>query len=95
MKINDELLEYLSKLSRLDIEESEKAKLKEDLSKILTWMEKLQEVNTDGVDPLVTMSREENQLRKDQVGEHLNREKVLQNAPLHDDKFIKVPKVKK
>jgi aspartyl-tRNA(Asn)/glutamyl-tRNA(Gln) amidotransferase subunit C len=57
------------------------------------WVEKLKEVNTDGVEPLTTMSFEMNVLRDDQVKEHMPHQEALKNAPKKDENFFRVPKV--
>jgi aspartyl-tRNA(Asn)/glutamyl-tRNA(Gln) amidotransferase subunit C len=95
MQINDELLSKLATLARIDIDDSKKEKMKKDLSEIISWMEKLQEVDTTGVEPLTNMSREINRWREDNPGEPMDRSKALDNAPRHDNKFFKVPKVLK
>ena len=95
MKINDQLLDKLAKLARLKIPDEERTKMKESLSDILTWMEKLQEIDTSGVEPIAGIAKETNQTRKDEVKPGLDRKKILQNAPYNDDQFIKVPLVKK
>ena len=55
MKINDELLDKLARLARINIPESDKEKMKAELSEIVTWMEKLSELDTDDVEPLTNM----------------------------------------
>jgi aspartyl-tRNA(Asn)/glutamyl-tRNA(Gln) amidotransferase subunit C len=95
MEINDKLLSKLATLARINIEDSKKEKMKKDLSEIISWMEKLQEVDTSEVEPLTNMSREINRWRKDTPGKPMDRDIALGNAPLNDDKFFKVPKVLK
>jgi len=95
MKIDDQLLDKLAKLARIKIPEKEKIKMKESLSDILTWMEKLQEIDTSGVEPVSGILKEKNHTRKDEIIPGLDRKKILQNAPDNDEKFIKVPLVKK
>jgi aspartyl-tRNA(Asn)/glutamyl-tRNA(Gln) amidotransferase subunit C len=65
----------------------------QDMTAIVNWVEKLNEVDTDGVEPLTTMSHEINVLRDDEVGEHLPHDKALQNAPKKDEDYFRVPKV--
>ena len=60
---------------------------------MVEWVEKLREVDTDGVEPLTTMSSEVNVLREDQVKEHLPHERALLNAPKKDENYFRVPKV--
>jgi aspartyl-tRNA(Asn)/glutamyl-tRNA(Gln) amidotransferase subunit C len=64
------------------------------LSEILTWVEKLNEINTDGIEPLTNMSREKNVLREDKIAGQLDHAKALMNAPDKDKNYIKVPKIK-
>lgn len=93
MKITRELLDKIAHLARLEIEDKEAEKIMSDMSAIITWVEKLKEVNTTGVEPLTTMSHEINALRDDVVKPHLDQHEALQNAPKKDDKFFRVPKV--
>ena len=94
MKIDKKTLEKISHLARLELDESKEKEMLESLSEILTWVEKLNELDTEQVEPLTNMTMEINALREDQVGEHLDREKGLLNAPERDKKFFRVPKVK-
>lgn len=93
MEVNDQLVEKLAHLSRLQFNESEKAEIKNDLQRMIGFVEKLNELNLDGVEPLLHMSDEINVLREDEIKGSISREDALKNAPLHDDQFFKVPKV--
>ena len=93
MEVNDALVEKLAHLSRLQFNESEKAEIKNDLQRMIAFVEKLNELNLDGVDPLLFMSEEVNVLREDEIKGSISREEALKNAPLHDGQFFKVPKV--
>ena len=93
MEVNDALVEKLSHLSRLQFNVLEKAEIKNDLQRMIVFVEKLNELNLDGVDPLLFMSEEVNVLREDEIKGSISREEALQNAPLHDGQFFKVPKV--
>ncbi len=93
MKLDAETLAKIAHLSRLEIDEKETDKMLRDMSNMLTFVEKLNEVNTDGVEPLTTMSHEINALREDVVKPDLTHTEVLQNAPKKDDAFFRVPKV--
>ena len=95
MNIDDQLLDKLAKLAKLKIPEDQKESMKGQLSEIITWMDKLREVDTEGVEPLTNMSEEVNASREDKIKQAVNRDKLLANAPDHDEKFIKVPIVKK
>ncbi len=93
MKLDAETLAKIAHLSRLEIDEKETDKMLRDMSNMLTFVEKLNEVNTDGVEPLTTMSHEINAMREDVVKQDLPHQEVLQNAPKRDAEFFRVPKV--
>ena len=93
MKIDRALLDKIAHLSRLDFDEKDAEKMMQDMTAIVDWVEKLKEVDTDGVEPLTTMSFEVNVLREDIVGQHLPHDEALKNAPKKDDQFFRVPKV--
>ncbi|MEQ8302503.1 MAG: Asp-tRNA(Asn)/Glu-tRNA(Gln) amidotransferase subunit GatC [Cyclobacteriaceae bacterium] len=93
MKIDKQTLDKIAHLARLEIAEADVPKMLEDMSKMVSFVEKLNEVNTEGVEPLTTMSHEVNVLREDEVKNQLSKEDVLKNAPDKDDNFFKVPKV--
>ncbi len=93
MEVNDALVDKLAHLAKLKFEDAEKAEIKKDLQKMIGFVEKLNELNLDGVEPLLHMSEEVNVLRDDEVSGSVNREEALKNAPLHDEQFFKVPKV--
>lgn len=93
MKIDNALVDRLAELSRLEFDDSGKEKIKDDLQKIFDMMDKLNDLNVDGVEPLIYMSDEVNVLRADEVKGQVSREEALLNAPQHDSDFFKVPKV--
>ena len=93
MQIDRALLDKIAHLSRLEFDEKDAEKMMEDMSAIVTWVEKLKEVNTDGVEPLTTMSHEVNALREDEVKPHLPHKDALRNAPKKDSDYFRVPKV--
>ena len=93
MKIDREHLNKIAHLARLEFDENTADEMMEDMTKIITWVEKLNEVDTHGVEPLTTMSHEINALREDEVKNHLNHEQALENAPKRDVDYFKVPKV--
>ena len=95
MKIDKTLIEKLAKLSQLDFSEDAKSKMEEDLNKILNFIDELNTLNTDDVEPLVYINEEVNKLREDKIGEHLTKEKALKNAPSKDSDYFKVPTVLK
>jgi aspartyl-tRNA(Asn)/glutamyl-tRNA(Gln) amidotransferase subunit C len=93
MEVNDELVDKLAHLARLKFEPSEKEEIKNDLQKMIAFVEKLNELDTEGVEPLLHLSDAVNVLREDEVKGSISQEEALKNAPLHDDQFFKVPKV--
>jgi aspartyl-tRNA(Asn)/glutamyl-tRNA(Gln) amidotransferase subunit C len=93
MKLDAETLAKIAHLSRLEIDEKETDKMLRDMSSMLTFVDKLNEVNTDGIEPLTTMSHEINAMREDVVKQDLAHAEVLQNAPKKDATFFRVPKV--
>jgi aspartyl-tRNA(Asn)/glutamyl-tRNA(Gln) amidotransferase subunit C len=93
MEVNDALVDKLAGLSRLQFNETEKAEIKNDLQSMIAFVAKLNELNLDGVEPMLFMSEEVNVLREDEIKGSISREEALKNAPLHDEKFFKVPKV--
>jgi len=93
MEVNDALVDKLARLSRLQFGEAEKAEIKNDLQRMIGFVEKLNELDLDGVQPLLHMSEEVNVLREDEVKGSVSREEALKNAQLHDEEFFKVPKV--
>jgi aspartyl-tRNA(Asn)/glutamyl-tRNA(Gln) amidotransferase subunit C len=93
MKITDELIDELAHLARLEFTPGDKTGLKVDLERMINFFEKLNEVNTDGIEPLLHMSPRMNVLREDEVQGSINREEALLNAPAKNEAFFLVPKV--
>jgi len=93
VNIDKDTLVKIAHLARLELDEKNTDEMLNDLSKMLDFVEKLNEVNTDGVEPLTTMSHEVNALREDNVSAPLDHQKALQSAPKKDDDFFRVPKV--
>lgn len=93
MKIDKDTLQKIAHLARLEFDETNSDKMLEDMNGILSFVEKLNEVNTDGVEPLTTMSHEINSLRNDEVKSHLDHARALNSAPSHDEDYFRVPKV--
>lgn len=93
MQITDEMIDKLAKLAKLNFNEDEKSVIKNDLEKMIGFVEKLNELDLSGVEPLMHMSQSGNVLRDDVVEGSISREKALQNAPQTDGQFFMVPKV--
>jgi aspartyl-tRNA(Asn)/glutamyl-tRNA(Gln) amidotransferase subunit C len=92
MQIDKDTLRKIAHLARLELDESQEDKMIEDLNEIISWVEQLNEVDTENVEPITNMSQEVNAFREDEVKPHLSREKALRNAPKHDGTFFQVPK---
>ena len=95
MKVDKKLVDKVAGLAKLDFDETSKEKMVSDMNKIISFIDKLEELNTESIDPLVYMSVETNVLRTDEVGEHSTKENALKNAPQKDSDYFKVPKVLK
>ena len=93
MKVDDKMVEHLDQLWRLEFDEATKEKKKVDFEKMLEVVTKLEKGDTEGVDPLVYMSRETNVLREDKVKGMVSQKEALQNAPKKDTDYIRIPKV--
>ena len=93
MKVNNKLVEHLAHLSRLDFDDDSKEKMKFDFEKMIDFVAKLEKVDTTNVEPLSYMSSELNVLREDKVEQILSQEQALQNAPVNDTDYIRIPKV--
>lgn len=93
MKIDKETLNKIAHLARLEFDEKDSDKMMQDMTNMVNFVEKLNEVDTAGVEPLTTMSHEINALREDEVKPHLPHEEALKNAPKKDEDYFRVPKV--
>ena len=93
MEVNDAMVDKLAHLARLKFSDSEKQEIKLDLQRMISFADKLNELDIEGTEPLLHMSDEVNVLRDDEIKGSVSREDALKNAPLHDGQFFKVPKV--
>jgi aspartyl-tRNA(Asn)/glutamyl-tRNA(Gln) amidotransferase subunit C len=93
MEVNDALVDKLAHLSRLSFKPAEKDAIRNDLQRMIAFVEKLNELDVTGVEPLMHMSDEVNILRDDEVKGSVPREEAFENAPAHDGSFFQVPKV--
>jgi aspartyl-tRNA(Asn)/glutamyl-tRNA(Gln) amidotransferase subunit C len=93
MKLSLETIDKIAHLARLEVQEEEKQGLLDDMNKILNFMDKLNEVDTNGVEPLIYMNDEVNIFREDEIKQDISREMALKNAPKDDGKFFRVAKV--
>ncbi len=93
MSVGRKEIEYIASLAKLKLNEDEIKSYTEDLSQILDYINKLNELNTDNVEPLSYPIELSNVLREDILRESLDRELALKNAPRADEQFFKTPKV--
>jgi len=93
MEINDALVDKLAILSRLRFNKEEKEAIKNDLGKMIGFVEKLNELDTKGITPFHHLSENSNVFREDIVEGMCTRAEALQNASKQDGIFFKVPKV--
>ena len=93
MKIDNDTVDKIAHLARLEFNAEAKVQIIKDMSNMLTFVEKLNELNTDGVKPLVYMTDETNILREDEVKSTMTQQEALMNAPKKDSDYFKVPKV--
>ena len=93
MKVDDELINKLSHLSRIELGAEEKEAMKIELEKMIGFINKLNELNTNGIDPLLHMSTNQDVLRKDEVKGQISHKEVFKNITSHEGDFFKVPKV--
>ncbi|MGL4825303.1 MAG: Asp-tRNA(Asn)/Glu-tRNA(Gln) amidotransferase subunit GatC [Alphaproteobacteria bacterium] len=88
-----ETVERITSLARISLKEDEKKAFVRELSKILEFVSHLEEVSTDGVEPLVSVAVERMPMRPDEVTEGNIVEKILENAPQQLQQMFVVPKV--
>jgi len=93
MKIDDKILNKIADLAKIEIKESEREKLKSDMSTILDWVEKLNELDTEETEPITQMSRAVNRLRADGNVSNVSADKALKNAIEKKNGYFVVPKV--
>jgi len=93
MTIDEETVDKIAHLARLELSGAERQEMIKDMSKILGFMAKLNEIDTSGVEPLVYMTDEVNVLRDDIVKQDITHQEALQNAPKHDNDCFLVAKV--
>jgi aspartyl-tRNA(Asn)/glutamyl-tRNA(Gln) amidotransferase subunit C len=93
MAIDEQQVRHIAHLSRLALTDDEISRFGKDLGDVLAYVEKLKEVNTDGVEPTAHAMPVANVFRIDEPAESLGTEKALQNAPDKVETYFKVPKV--
>ena len=92
--ISDEMIEYVGILAKLELSQAEKEQAKKDMERMLDYVDKLKELDTDGVEPMFHVFPIENVFREDRVENGEDREAILKNAPKKKDGSFQVPKTK-
>ena len=95
MEVNNKLIQDLSRLAKLKFDEQAADKMKGDLDKIIGFVDKLSEIDTENIEPLIYLSEEVNVLRTDEIANEVSQESALKNAPQKDSDYFKVPTVLK
>ncbi|MGY8988604.1 MAG: Asp-tRNA(Asn)/Glu-tRNA(Gln) amidotransferase subunit GatC [Flavobacteriales bacterium] len=95
MEVNNKLIQDLSRLAKLKFDEKSAEKMKEELEKIIGFVDKLSTIDTEGIEPLIYLSDEVNVLRIDEIANEVSQENALKNAPQKDSDYFKVPTVLK
>ena len=93
MEVNISLVNSIANLARLHFTDEEKNEIVKDLQRMISFVEKLSEIDTTGIKPLQHMSTAINVLREDEIKGSVSRIEALRNAPVTDGTFFKVPKV--
>ncbi len=93
MAIDTQTVKRVAFLSRLRVDDDKVEATKEEFNKIINWVEQLNEVNTDDVEPLIAVNDTKLVCRKDEVIEGNQADKVLKNAPMSEYDYFVVPKV--
>ena len=93
MKITDEIVDHIAHLARLKFEGDKKIAIKQDLEKIISFMDKLSDLPTENVEPLIFMNESVNVLREDVAKVTLTQTEALKNAPKKDSDYFRIPKV--
>ena len=93
MKIDSKTVDKLAELAKLEFDEASKKEIINDLNRIVSFVEKLNELDTSNVEPLVYLTEDTNVMRADEVKQEITQQEALKNAPKRDSDYIKVPKV--
>ena len=93
MLIDKDTVKHISKLARISLDEKKINNLSKDLSSIMKFIEKLNELNTDKTTPLTSIINTSLKSRKDEVKDGKIRDQILKNSPEKNEEFFVVPKV--
>lgn len=92
-KITIEEVEYVAGLAQLTLDDTAKERLAKEMGDILTYMDTLNELDTSDVEPMMHVLDITNVYREDEVGQSLDRETALSNAPKTDGEYFLVPRI--
>jgi aspartyl-tRNA(Asn)/glutamyl-tRNA(Gln) amidotransferase subunit C len=92
-KIDIKTVDEIAHLARLEFNNEAKGEIVNDMNRMLAFVDKLNELDTEAVEPLIYMTDEKNVLREDEVKQTLSQAEALKNAPKKDSDYFKVPKV--
>ena len=95
MEITNKLIQDIAALAKLEFDAKSAEQMKADLGKIIGFFDKLSEVDTDGVEPLIYLSEEVSVLRKEGIKAMVSQVEALKNAPEKDSDYFKVPTILK
>lgn len=93
MKLDEKTVDKIASLAKLEFNGVEKEAILQDMNKMLDFVGKLEEVNTEGIEPLIHMTSETNVLREDIAHTDITQKEALKNAPKKDSTYFKIPKV--
>jgi aspartyl-tRNA(Asn)/glutamyl-tRNA(Gln) amidotransferase subunit C len=93
MEVNEALIDHIAHLSKLSFVGAQKDAIRQDMQRMIAFVDKLSELDTTGVKPLIFMSEEVNRLRNDEVEQSISHEDALRNAPKKDSDYFRIPKV--
>ena len=93
MAIDLKTVKHISKLARISVNDEKAKKLEKDLNSIFKWIEQLNELNTDKVEPLTSIAETKLRLRKDKILSKNIRDEILNNSPKDNKDYFVVPKV--
>lgn len=92
-KITEEDVSYVAALAQLQLDDVARKRLVKEMGEILTYMDALNALDTEGVEPMMHALEMTNVFREDEVGASLTQEAALKNAPLDDGAYFMVPKI--
>lgn len=93
MKVTKDTIEHVANLARLNLTEEEKERLTSDMENIISYVDKLNQLDTSDIKPTDHVIPIKNVFREDEVHDSYPRDKILMNAPSKEDGCFKVPKI--